>query len=381
MKFKAYPPSHEFPFAFYVVGKKGIKVTKRQGMLCASGGSAQVNTDIEDELRRIGVNLEKTSMGELKRIFLSKGMLAHSYGAGSSANKDFHESNTYEVKLKKSPDAIIREVSKLDISTCPFRDSTRKEVSVIISSNEPRELLSFFEDSKIFDITMGHLPVADIVATNSATGDTLFIERKTIHDLYDSVTNNQRSHDQSERLFDAVNKLKREGKRARAIWLIEAQTEGQNLIHSSLECVQNVDGLINYFDMINDQSVHQTWSMKHTVYVANKYIQGFFEQKLAYPVKTGNPNIMRSKQERINAKSTSVKNIESGVVRHTSSDLAQMLSYIPAINTKVARNLASTGKSFAEILQMNVDELQKIHGIGDKTAELIYSTFNTRKVD
>ena len=133
--------------------------------------------------------------------------------------------------------------------------------------------------------------------------------------------------------------------------------------------------------MINDQSVHQTWSMKHTVYVANKYIQGFFEQKLAYPVKTGNPNIMRSKQERINAKSTSVKNIESGVVRHTSSDLAQMLSYIPAINTKVARNLASTGKSFAEILQMNVDELQKIHGIGDKTAELIYSTFNTRKVD
>ncbi len=390
MKFKAYPPSELIPYAFYVVGMDGVKVTKRGGRLAVSGGDQMTNRRIEKKLTEAGIKLTNTNTQQFYDALISKGMLAHSYPSphvveSAMRNNLQRTKSTYsslDGGLKKTPQDLITEASRLDLSTCPFRTSTVKEVSVIVSSNEPPQLESYFCETKLTQVSFAHLPVADIVATNNKTGDTLFIERKTIHDLYASVTNNQRSHDQSERLFDAVNAIRNEGKRARAIWLVESQDDNRHLIHSTLNTVQAVDGLINYFDMINDQSVHQTWGMKHSVYVAAKYIQGFFEQKLFYSVKTNNPSIMRSKQDRIKAKlvgnSKEAESKDTGVIRHTSTKLEQMLSYIPNINRNVAKNLAATGKTFAEILQMTECELVQIKGIGLKSAQLIEETFQMR---
>jgi len=191
---------------------------------------------------------------------------------------------------------------------------------------------------------------------------------------------NAHSHDQSERLFDAVQKLKAEGKRARAIWIVEAQQDGKHFLDNALPEIRNVSGLVNYFDLINEQSVHQSYSIEHTVYLAAKYAQGFFEQSLYYAVETSNPRVNRSGKERLADKTPDavVDKRESRVKLHTARDVVNMLSYIPSISTNVAKALASTGKSFTEVTQMSLEELKLIKGIADKSAESIYQDFNAK---
>lgn len=387
-QFKAYPPNAEAPYAFYVVGLQGVKITRKggavNGSLQISGTDSFTKRRIENELKAHGIDLATSGLREFYASLQDAGLVTFGRGRSSYAGRSFTHQNrnthSFDENLQKTPQQLMSEASMLNLSTCPFKDSTINNVSVIISSNETQALAELFRQTKLKNISVAHLPVADIIAINNKTGDTLFIERKTTQDLYSSVTVDQRSHDQSERLFDAVNELRQQGVRARAIWLVEAQNESNVMLHSTLPIIQAVDGLINYFDMINDQSVHQTFGMRHSVYVTAKYIQGFFEQKLCNPVQTGNTNVMRSYKERVAAKTIQpTESRNSGVTRHTSKELAQMLSYIPSVNTAVAKALANTGKSFAEILQMTQPELEAIKGVGKKTAENIVEVFNMRQ--
>jgi len=386
MNFKAYPTYGQTPYVFYVEGMQGVKISKRQGALHVSGSDSFTHKRIEKFLLEQGIDITAMGLREFNEQLADKGLLSSGSGRQRQQTRSFTQrpetfqsTGSFDAALKKTPERLSFEASQLDLKTCPFRNTTIKDTSVIISSNEPRALEALFQQTRLSQISYAHLPVADVVATNVKTGDTLFIERKTTHDLYDSVNNNQRSHDQCERMFDAVNEIRAQGKRARAIWIIESQSTENALLHSTLSTIQAVDGLINYLDLISDQSVHQSYCMKHSVYMMAKYIQGFFEQKLYYSVKSSNPSIMRSKKDRIAAKSI-IANEErdSGVTHHTSDALHQMLSYIPHINTAVAKELANTGKSFAEILQMSQSELEEIKGIGKKSAEKIANTFNTR---
>ncbi len=156
---------------------------------------------------------------------------------------------------------------------------------------------------------------------------------------------------------------------------------GKTQLDNALPEIRQVSGLVGYLDAINDQSVLQSYSIRHTAYLVLKFAQAFFEQKLANTVKTKNPMVNRSGKARLEAKANSApiaQRESSGVVRHTATDLASMLSYIPSVNTKVAQNLAATGKSFAEILQMPLSEIMEIEGVGKKTAEQILNAFNMR---
>jgi ERCC4-type nuclease len=344
---------------------------------------------INEFLLKNGINIEVLTMRSLLSAFSSKNLLqtyvqgqkrnTRQSGHSFTSNENFQKSGSY---LKKTPLDLINESNQLDLETAPFRDSSLSDLSVIISSNEPRLLYDKFMLTKLQNVSYAKLDIGDIIITSKSTGDTLLIERKIIQDLNQSVMVGAHSHDQSERMFDAVNTLKYEGKRARAIWMIEAQDDGKHLLDSSLEKIQQISGLFAYFDLINDQSVYQTWSMNHTVYLACKFAQAFFEQKLFYKVKSNpSPFIHRSKKERLAAKAIDPVSVtrDSGVTTHTSNDLYQMLSYIPSINIGVAKELAGTGKSFAEITQMSQKELEAIKGVGKKTAELIFSSFNKRK--
>lgn len=380
MEFKAYPPNSDSPYVFYVVGMQGVKISRRSNVLQISGADAFTKRRIEIFLRENNIDLTTLGIRSLHASLLEAGLLSSGRSRTSGSFTRQQQTSGHGQTLSKTPQQLIDESNRLKIDTCQFRKSTIDNVSVIVSSNEVPALAEMFHQSALKHISVAHLPVADIVATNMKTGDTLFIERKTTNDLHAAVTTNQRSHDQSERLFDAVNELRKQGVRARAIWLVEAQNANNVMLHSSLPIMQGVDGLINYFDMINDQSVHQTFSMNHTVYVAAKYIQGFFEQKLYKSVQSKNPSIMRSYKDRVAAKTIlPTDERDSGVTRHTSTELAQMLSYIPSVSTAIAKELASTGRSFAEVLQMTEDELLSIKGIGKQTAQNIFRVFNARQ--
>ena len=290
--------------------------------------------------------------------------------------------SSYSANAKpKTINDLIKESKELVLKTAPFKVSSIKNLSVVVSSNEVDDLHRLLSLSKLENVTKGHLEVADIEIVDNKTGDVLLVERKTTQDMYQSVIVNHHAHDQSERMFERVQQLRADGKRARAIWVVEGIEGGKTQLDNALPEIRQVSGLVGYLDAINDQSVLQSYSIRHTAYLVLKFAQAFFEQKLANTVKTKNPMVNRSGKARLEAKANSApiaQRESSGVVRHTATDLASMLSYIPSVNTKVAQNLAATGKSFAEILQMPLSEIMEIEGVGKKTAEQILNAFNMR---
>lgn len=380
MRFKPFTPKNTaFPVKFYST-EQGISLGKRGSGVTIDAPDQFTFKRVEKLLLSHNIDINTIGLRELGVALQEADLIETSRGhRGSPYQKTAYQANKYQGVGQKSVQQLVVESNLLDLNKPPFRDETINEVSVIISSNEPPHIADLFRKTKLNNINAAHLPVADIIATNK-DGDTLFIERKTIRDLNQSVITNARSHDQSERLFDEVMKLRRLGKRAVAVWIIESMPEGPYLASEALQNIQNVDGLLNYFTMINDQPTFQTFSTQHTIYMSAKLIQGFFEQKLFKGVTTTNPQVTRSKKERIAAKQVSApapSTLDSGVTRHTSDKLQDMLAYIPGITTKTAKALAETGKTLSKITQMSEEELVAIHGIGAKSASRIFQSFNT----
>jgi ERCC4-type nuclease len=392
MKFNPYTPKGgDLPVKYYSVDVPDVSIGKKKGVgLCVIAPDEFTATRVNKELLSHGIDLSELSLTGLLPILSGAGLIerptrhSRGYNPRSYPNKgsrggSFRGGFSENLIPKTSSDLIV-EAQSLDISTAPFKVSSQKNLAVVVSSNEPNILVNLLRQSKLVHVNAAHLDVADIVVTNMKTGDTLFIERKTVQDMYQSVMNGAHSHDQSERMFDAVQQLKLEGKRARAIWIVEAQQNGKHLLDNALPKIQNMSGLVNYFDMVNEQSVHQSYSVEHTAYLVCKYAQGFMEQCLPYRVETNNPKVHRSGKERIAAKVVDGVRAsgEVGVKRHTARDITNMLSYVPSITTKVAKNLANTGKTFSEVTLMTIEELEAIDGVGKKSAQKIFDDFNAK---
>lgn len=385
MKFKPYtPPGGSMPVQFYAVGMKGVSIGKKKGGgVCVKAPDEFTSNRVNKDLLSRGIDLSVLSLTELLPILTNADLIGAAPRGKANYNSKFHghqgrRGSFSENSVPKTTEDLMLESQMLDIGTAPFKVSTQKNVSVKVSSNEPVELLELLRGSKLLNVESAHLDVADVVVTNIKTGDTLFVERKTIQDMYQSVMVGAHSHDQSERMFDAVQKLKAEGKRARAIWIVEAQKGGKHLLDNALPDIKNVSGLVNYFDMVNDQSVHQSYGMEHTAYLIAKYTQGFTELRIPYPVATSNPKVNRSGKERLAAKTVDAVRVsgEAGVTRHTATDIISMLSNLPSVSTRVAKNLANLGKSFTMVTRMSTEELEAIDGVGKKTAQKIFNHFN-----
>ena len=385
MLFRPYiPPTASHPVKYYSTEDNAITIgfVKGQG-LSVSAPNDHVKNITLDYLALKGITLTDYTLASLFPMMQRQGLIAgqskhRSRPQNSKKLAYTAHSPTYSQNGPKSIEALISESKLLELEKAPFKSSTIKNVSVVVSSNEPPKLLHLLQRTKLLNVTSGHLNEGDICATDNVTGDTLIIERKTVQDLYQSVINDLHSHDQCERMFEYVQARKREGKRSRAIWLVEAQEDGKQLIDNALPDIRQVTGLINYFDMIADQSVIQSYSIEMSAYITAKFIQGFFEQKLYYPAKTTNARVNLSTKARLQCKAPDALNNGegSGVQRHTARDLVNILSYIPSINTKVAKELAATGKSFKEIVSMSLDQIKQVNGVGEKTAIKIFEDFN-----
>lgn len=409
MLFRPYTPKGQSsPVCYYATDNNDVMIKFVSGRCQVVASSASEKEAVNNYLLEQGLDLScyTTSSGSKKDVYerMQELMLISTVSrfskkpSKSEVNKKIDgavekgqfsqqskepSQNGYLIDNVKLAHDLVSESKGLEIENPPFRSPSLKNLKVVVSSNElthsGSELLDLFSRGRLMNIQAGHLPVGDIVITDESTGDTLFVERKTIPDMYASVMNGLRSHDQSERLFEAVQSLKKEGKRARAIWMIESTQDRKVLMDDALPEMKNTAGLWAYFDMINDQSVYQSYSVNHTVYLCLKLAQTFFEQKLFYSAKTSNKNVNRSKKDRLAAKTHDVEEIVregSNVQRHTSDALVDMLSYLPNVNTKVAKNLVATGKTFAQIMQMTLEEISAINGVGKVTASKIHDTFN-----
>jgi ERCC4-type nuclease len=184
-------------------------------------------------------------------------------------------------------------------------------------------------------------------------------------------------HSQAERHADYVHDRAAQGVHTRVVWIIEGEDEGSRLLYNTLPQVKQTDGMVNYLVGVLGQHIIQSYSTNHTAYLIAKLTQGFLEQELYRPVKVGAVRIDRSKKERRLKSAILPHSAESyrGVLM-AANGLAQMLSLMPGIKTNVAKEMAATGLSLAQIVNMSLEEISALKGVGPKSAKEIHDLFN-----
>ncbi|GIC77675.1 hypothetical protein [Moritella sp. F3] len=388
MKFRPWTPKgKKLPVRFYLEGStNGAYIGKKQGSLKISNSTINEDQKIRSFLLSHQIDIDTLGLTDLGEQITAKRLHVFCSEIPNILNSvpnvvDFKPSRNKSTSNWTQPHRgqatqaeLYQESLQLDISSAPFKAATIEHTVVTVDTREPEELYNLMLTSKIKSVGYGSLPLADIQIEDTRTGDILLIERKVISDFHKSILNNH-AHDQGERYYNAALAAIAEGKKFRVIWIIESQQEGREGLYHSLPQIKMVDGMINYLDLILGQSVFQSFSLNHTAYLTNKFIQGFIEQELYYKVKTGNPLVNRNKKDRQNIHVGTSGVTDHGVTR-ASNNLESMLVYLPSIRLNVARELATLGKSYKDIISMTVVELEAIKGVGKKTALEIHSDFN-----
>jgi len=388
MKFRPWTPKgKKLPVRFYLEGStNGAYIGKKQGSLKISNSTINEDQIIRSFLLSHQIDIDTLGLTELGEQITANRLHVFCSEIPNILNRDHNvvdfrrygntsTSNwTQPHRGQASQADLYQESLQLDVSSAPFKLATIKNTIITVDTREPEELYNLLLGSKIESVGYGSLPLADIQIQDARTSDILLIERKVISDFHKSIQNNH-AHDQAERYYNATMAARAEGKRFKVIWIIESQKEGQEGMYHSLPQIKMVDGMINYLDMITGQSVYQSFSLSHTAYLIAKFVQGYIEQELYYKLKTGSPLVNRSKKERLNFHDVSSNVTDHGVTR-ARNNLESMLVYLPSIRLNVARELATLGKSYKDIISMTVAELETIKGVGKKTALEIHSDFN-----
>lgn len=368
-----------------------------QGRLLVMGGNKEENSDIKKELIAIGLSFEPgqtaldltRNLNDLSLLDTTKRPALKSIQGGAEQRpiriSEWHrQQNSHRdytpITQRRSPFDLYRESLNMDVSTAPFRDATIKKAKLTVDSREPKSLYQLMSKTKLgASASIEALPVGDVWVE---LGKRLIIfERKTVNDFYSSIISHH-MHSQAERMYEFQKQMECEGLEVQIHWLIEHEADGEIGLYHSLKELKQVDGVIAYLSGILGQHVNHAYSMNHLCYLAMKKAQCHLERELFYPVKCDvrNVRIDRSKKDRdvlieaVNLASGSQVS-GSGVIRANES-LVHQLAYLPGASSRVAKNLAALGKSFAEITQMTKEELLAVHGVGEKTAESLHSFFN-----
>lgn len=257
----------------------------------------------------------------------------------------------------------------LEPSTIKFKSrNTSENIQIIVDHREPDALVSALQESCIptDNIIVGTQDM-DIRVISMDSLDELIIERKTVADLNQSVQSNH-AHDQSERYYDYMLEKAEAGVHVRVLWIIEGDPSSGTLPNQALNGLPQLDGWNNYMMMINDQFFHYTYCTRHTAYSIIKMAQGFFERTLAQRVSVGKTARIKSQRRETR---------DSGATR-AGMNLKSQLMFLDGMTTNVADELSRLGKSFREILAMNVDELLEIKGVGDTRANKLFNAFNMK---
>jgi ERCC4-type nuclease len=274
----------------------------------------------------------------------------------------------------KSLAQLASDASKLDISTIKLRAKTAQKCSMIVDDREPKELFRLLEKSQLQSVDVARLPLGDILITNGESE--LIIERKNITDYAASITQpDHRAHRQVEAYYAYQQEQAKKGIPVKFIWIIEGEDYGSRGIYNTLPMIQQMDGFVNYQIAISDQYVATAFNINHLAYLAVKFTQGWFERRLTNAVRVNNVRIDLKHEK---STSTLTASDSDRGVTQSKNNLTSLLSYIPNIRSNVAKELASCGKTFAEIVQMTESELLEVKGVSKKSATAIFESFHMK---
>ncbi|ELP6118915.1 hypothetical protein QTV43_000028 [Vibrio vulnificus] len=293
--------------------------------------------------------------------FKSFGSKGRTSGGNSTNKRDF---------ALQGIQNYIDNSKNIDVNRCQFKAKTLKSLYVLVDTREPSEIYDLFVASPIQEVNLASLPIGDIILGDHKTGAKIIIERKTVSDFSQSILNSH-AHDQAERLFELQQNELTEGNDIKVFWLIESGDKPQGM-YSALPEVKQMSGMVGYLSGVHDQHILECYSKPHLVYLCLKLIQNHVDKELINKVNSTNGN--RGLAER--KKALANTDFSDHGVNMGGRQLAELLSVLPNINTKVAANLAATGLSLAQITNLTTDALKAIDGVGDKTAEKIHNMFN-----
>ena len=278
----------------------------------------------------------------------------------------------------RPPETLAEQAYNFTIDSAPFKASTIKNCSIGIDTREPESVFSKFSEGRI-EAIRETLSIGDIILRSAATRDHVVIERKTVSDFYNAITGEQhRGHSQAERLYQYQQELAQEGVRVLVVWMIEAELGGKRSLYNTLPKTNQMDGMINYLVAILGQHVVQAFNLHHLCYLSMKFLQGFFEQELYYPVRTATgAQIDLKKEARQQAKANMVAagNSNHGVSIPGRSNLFHVLTAFPHIDSRIANSLIESGLVLQDIIRLSENELSQFLGIGKVKARKIYSDF------
>lgn len=388
MQFRPWKPKGTDQYIrFYIEHGDGDFIGKKGGRLEVSAGSSKREIEIRNFLISNGIDIDELGLTDFHQALKDKRLTVFQRGSGSPRGRNtFHESSYSRPAsdsfsfVNKSPSGIYADSMTLVPAKAPFKDSTLKNGFIGIDHREPDSLKRAVETIPL-DTFSAALPNGDfVIGDRKNPNRELIIERKTITDFYTGIVrDDHHCHEQAERYFTYAQEKAKEGVKVQVIWIIEAEKQGERLIYNTLPEVKQMDGMVSYLTVINGQHVVQSYSEIHTAYLIAKFAQAFIEQALYYPIKVNDVRIDKTKKQR-QAISEVIEPAgnDHGVVI-SNQGLEQMLSVFPGIRSNVAKALADTGKSFAEIVNMSVNELKGVKGIGEQGAINLHENFNLRK--
>jgi ERCC4-type nuclease len=360
--------------------------TADKAFLHWKGGRVQITAEtgkarmeIESVLAGHGINLLLCkNLYDLESQLGAAGLIQEHTGFKKTTVTDYSFRDLSPEELYEESRSLV--AGKSTSGKCLFSASTMRNAVVAVDHREPDELFRLLGKSDL-NVIQKNLTEGDVLIQSQADDSrVMLIERKTVTDLYTGITSeNRHCHDQAERYWTLANEAAKNGVFIQVVWIIEGEKKGARSLYNCLPQIQNMDGWVNYLTAVLGQHIVQTYSIEHTAYLIAKFIQGFIEQTLINPVRIGNLRVDRSGQARKEARYQLIGQTDTnhGVTKG-SHGLKELLSVLPGINSKVAEGLANTGLSLAEIVNLDKDELKAVKGIGAKTADSIYETFQLR---
>ena len=362
---------------FYVEGGGGEFICLQRSKLVIEKATTARREEILCCLRDQGIDLGAIGGMQALGEQLDRCQLLVSGGRATRASSDGEGQYRF---LDLSPEDLCRASQALDVASVPCHPATIKETVIAVDHREPAALFDALERSP-FRVERASLPAGDVLVSSARDDRKLLIERKTVTDLYNGITGDGRHcHEQAERYWLLAQEQALQGGLLRVVWLIEAEQEGRRQLYNALPKIAQMDGWVNYLVAILGQSVVTTFSTNHSAYLIAKMTQGFCEQSLFYPVKVGAQRIDMGRRDRERltgrAAATDHEPTDHGVIQGSHS-LASLLALFPGVSTRVARGLAATGLSLAEITDLEEDALLKIDGVGATTASHLRHLFNS----
>lgn len=272
----------------------------------------------------------------------------------------------------RNSEDFYNESLTLDLHKIPFvNKSIIDDIQIIVDHRERDELYHLFNNSIIpsENVFLDTLEMGDIKVIHLESLNELIIERKKITDLKRSIISNH-AHDQMARYTEYIDEKAENGIHIKFVWMIESENEGRLTIFNALDTIQQMEGWVNFTIAIEDQFMHGTFSPRHTAYSTLKMCQGFFEREIVNKVKVQRANIIN--KHRVMQRTDEG---DKGVYR-SKNNLKTQLMFLHGVKTNVAEEFSLLGKSYRDIINMSKEEIAKVKGVGPKSVDVIYDTFN-----